>query len=92
MNLKFFEKKFKNLSETVKIVEVFCLRRRFHLMRQSELKVRANTQFYMVDNDAQRIGGRFQTRKKQIDWLMLNFTKKEFHQIMVKCKVQQHES
>ena len=58
MNLK-LSKKFKNLPKTGKITEVFFLRRRFHLMRQSEMKVRANTQFYLVDNDAQSIGGRF---------------------------------
>ena len=44
MNLKFSEKYFKNLPKTGKIAEVFFLRRRFHLMRQSELKVRAKTQ------------------------------------------------
>ena len=59
MNLKFSENYFKNLPKTGKIAEVFFLRRRFHLMRQSELKVRANKQFLLVDNDAQRIGGRF---------------------------------
>ena len=58
MNLKFLEK-FKNLPKTGKIAKVFFLRMRFHLMRQSELKVRANKQFLLVDNDAQRIGGRF---------------------------------
>ena len=31
----------------------------FHLMRQSKLKMRANKQFVLVDNDAQRIEGRF---------------------------------
>ena len=35
-------KKIKNLPKTWKIAEVFFLRLRFHLMRQSELKVRAN--------------------------------------------------
>ena len=45
MNLKFSEKYFKNLPKTGKIAEVFLLRRRFHLMRQSELKLRANAQF-----------------------------------------------
>ena len=52
MNLKFSEKYFKNLPKTGKIAEVFFLRLRFHLMRQSELKVRANKQFLLVDNDA----------------------------------------
>ena len=42
-----------------KIAEVFFLRMRLHLMRQSELKVRGNKQFLLVDNDAQRIGRRF---------------------------------
>ena len=50
---------FKNLPKTGKIAEVFFLRMRFHLMRQSELKMRANKQFLLVDNDAKRIGGRF---------------------------------
>ena len=59
MNLKFLEKKFKNLPKTGKLAEVFFLRMRFHLMRQSELKVRANKQFLLVDNDAQRIGDDF---------------------------------
>ena len=59
MNLKFLEKKFKNLPKTGKIAEVFFLRMRFHLMRQSELKLRANKQFLLIDNDAQRTGGRF---------------------------------
>ena len=59
MNFKFLEKKIENLPKTGKIAEVFFLRMGFHLMRQSELKVRANKQFFMVDNDAQRIGGRF---------------------------------
>ena len=44
-NSKFPEKYFKNLPKTGKTAEVFFLRRRFHLMRQSELIVRANTQF-----------------------------------------------
>ena len=44
---------------TGKIAEVFFLRLRFHLMRQSELKVRANKQFKLADNNAQRIGRRF---------------------------------
>ena len=59
MNLKFLEKFSKNLSKTGKIAEVFFLRLRFQLMRQWELNVRANKQFYLVDNDVQRIGGRF---------------------------------
>ena len=45
MNLKFSETFSKNLSKTGKITEVFFVRLRFHLMRQSELKVRANKQF-----------------------------------------------
>ena len=45
MNLMFSEKYFKNVRKTGKIAELFFLRLRFHLMRQSELKVRANTQF-----------------------------------------------
>ena len=44
MNLKFRAKYFENLPKTVKIAEVFFLRRILHLMRQSELKVRANKQ------------------------------------------------
>ena len=44
MNLNFLEKYLKNLSKTGKIVEVFFLRLRFHLMRQPELKVIANKQ------------------------------------------------
>ena len=59
MNLKFLEKKIKKLPKTGKIAEVFFLCMRFHLMRQSELKVRANKQFLLVDNVAQRIEGRF---------------------------------
>ena len=45
MNLKFLEKFEKNLAKTGKIAEEFFLRLRFHLMRQSELKVTANKQF-----------------------------------------------
>ena len=56
---KIARKKFKNLPKTGKIAEVFFLPMRFHLMRQSELKVRANKQFLLVDNDAQRIGDDF---------------------------------
>ena len=40
--VKIFRKK---KSKTGKIAEVFFLRLRFHLMRQSELKVRGNKQF-----------------------------------------------
>ena len=42
---KSFRKIFQNLPKTGKIAEVFFLRRTFHLMCQSELKVRANAQF-----------------------------------------------
>ena len=45
MNLNFSEKYFKNMLKIGKIAEVFFLRRKFHLMRQSELKVGAKTQF-----------------------------------------------
>ena len=41
---KIFIKKFKNLTKIGK-TEMFFLRLRFHLMRLSELKVRANKQF-----------------------------------------------
>ena len=44
------------LYQSLPLQEVFFLRMRFHSMRQSDLKVRANKQ---VDKDAQRIGGRF---------------------------------
>ena len=45
-------------------------------MRQSELKVRANKQFLLVDNDAQRIGGRFLNHStvfllKNIQWFRI---------------------
>ena len=40
---------------------------RCHLMRHSELKVRANNQFLLVDNDAQRIGGRFINHSTELD-------------------------
>ena len=59
MILKFSEKYFKILPKSGKVAEVFFLRRRFDLMRQSELKVRANKHFSLVDNDAQRTRGRF---------------------------------
>ena len=42
---KYSRKKFINFPKTGKIAEVFFLRMRFHLMRQSELKMRANRQF-----------------------------------------------
>ena len=60
LNLKFLilEKCSKNLPKTGKIAEVYFLRIRFHLMRQSELKLIANEQFYLVDYDAKRIEGR----------------------------------
>ena len=56
---KISRKKIKNLPKTGEIAEVFFLCMRFQLMRQSELKVRANKQFLLVDNDAQRIRRRF---------------------------------
>ena len=40
---KISRKKFKNFRKTGKTAEMFFLRMRFHLMRQSKLKVRANT-------------------------------------------------
>ena len=42
---KIFRKKIQKLVQNWEIGEVFFLRRRFHLMRQSELKVRAIEQF-----------------------------------------------
>ena len=57
--LKNFQKVFQKPAQSWEIAEVFFLRLRLHLMRQSELKVRANKQFLLVDNDAKRIGGRF---------------------------------
>ena len=45
MNLKFSENYLKNLPKTGKAAEMFFLHRRFHLIRESELKVRANDQF-----------------------------------------------
>ena len=45
MNLIFTEKYFKHLPKIGKITEVFFMRRGFHLIRQSELKVKANKQF-----------------------------------------------
>ena len=38
MNLKFLENYFKNLPKTGKLAEVLFVHRRFHLMRESELK------------------------------------------------------
>ena len=46
---------------------------RFHLMRQSELKVRANKQFLLVDNDAKRIRGRFLNHSTVSQQLLINF-------------------
>ena len=59
MILKFLENFSKNPPKIVKIAEVFFLRLSFHLMLQSELKVRSNERFQLVDNDAQRIRGHF---------------------------------
>ena len=55
MNLK-ISKIFEKIAQNWENRKAGFRRRRFHLMRQSELKVRANKQFYLVDNDAQRIG------------------------------------
>ena len=43
--IKIFRNIFQKLAQNWKIAEMFFLRRRFHLMRQSKLKVRANKQF-----------------------------------------------
>ena len=59
MNLKFLGKRFKKLLKTGKITEVLFLRLKFHFMRQSNLKVRANKQYLLVDNNPQCLGGQF---------------------------------
>ena len=61
MKLKFSEKKSKICPKLGKkfFLRVIKCEKIFHLMHQSKLKVRANKQFLLVANDAQRTGGRF---------------------------------
>ena len=52
---KIFRKKNQKPAPHWKVSEGFFLRRGFLLLHQSKLKVKLNKQFYLTDNDAQRI-------------------------------------